>query len=403
MHTNISRNHIFAIIIVFTLIVVPMRIIELKTYPPMIVDEPANVRDIQLLLSPHPPAFFDFEWDFTMAMLVHYPSVALIKLGIVDPYIAIRVTSVLLSILALIPFFFLVKKETDVDTALITSLLLSTNFFFLQFSRVGWTNMLSVTLGLYALWCMTIAIHRMSYLWTSISGCVVGLTLYTYRAGEVYICGVLLLWFLSFIRSTKRTHIVALFCLCIFFALLVAGPWLKQIITHTDQFTLRQRVVSVWNAPLPYHGLTEKNDIITHQIVTTMKAWILFIPEVNPDIEANRYIPLPHPILAYPLIPIFWVGLVSLICKSKTWIAWIGMYAVGLYFGQIITVNPPNGSRGLILLPIMYICIAFGILQLRLWIQKFFPSNKVLFYLFVISVIILDISTYAQWMTWIRV
>lgn len=395
-------KRILLIIGILSIIVLP-RIIFLMQYPPMIVDEPANIRDIQRLLSPNSPTFFDFEWGFGQAMLVHYPSVILIKLGITDPYLALRLTSVILSVLALIPFFFLVKREIDSKIALLTTILFSTSFFFLQFSRVGWTNMLSLTLGLYVLWCMSIAMQRTSYVWMGITGCLMGILLYTYRAGEIYIFAACLLWFLMFIRSKKPLRMLYLFVLCISVAYIVASPWIKQIVTYDEKYTLRSRVVSVWNAELPYHGFTQKQDILIYQITTTIKTWMLFLPEKNRDIEANRYLPLPYPMIAYPLIPFFWLGLYLIIRKSTRWIMWMSIYTLGLFFGQILTVHPPNGSRGLIILPVIYVCIGFGLSQFRTWIDACTPSIKQVLYIFVLSEIVLDIIIYIHWMTWIQV
>jgi hypothetical protein len=79
------------------------------------------------------------------------------------------------------------------------------------------------------------------------------------------------------------------------------------------------------------------------------------------------------------------------------------MYTIGLYFGQILTVNPPNGSRGLILLPIMYMFIAYGLFQIHSWIKKFSLIMNIFFCFLGTSVIILDLYTYIYWMTWIRV
>jgi len=384
------------------LILIP-RLTQLMNYPPLIVDEPANVRDIQLLLSPNPPAFYDFEWDFSMAMIVHYPSIIVMKLGIADPYLAIRVTSVLLSILALIPFYLLVRKETDPWIATITTLLLSTNFFFLQFSRVGWTNMFSLTISLYALWCTTIAIDRKSYVWMVIAGCMIGLDFYTYRTGVLGIFGCFLLLLGSLIRTSKRIQSIAMISACIVTAVIIASPWIIHIYTHQDQYTLRQQVVSIWSTPLPFHGKTTRHDVFMYQLYEAVKSWVFMSPGINQDVEANRYMPLPLPMLSYPLIPLLWLGLLAIVRKSKTWTMWILMFSVGLYFGQVLAVNPPNGSRGLILLPIMYMFIAHGLLQIRSWIKKFSLSTTIFFYFFTTEVIILDLYTYIQWMSWIRV
>lgn len=369
----------------------------------MIVDEPANMRDILKLQLQGDFRPIDYEWGFGQATLVFYPTILLMKLGVTDMFFSLRLTSVVLSLLTLIPFFFLVKKFTNTTTAFSTTLLFSFSYYYLQFSRVGWTNIHSLLLGLLEFWFISLAFEKMSYRFFVLAGIFAGLVFYTYRAGEIYIVGGLLFLLVELLRKRfpLRKKIIV-FSLFLSVALGTGLPWLTKISKDWELYNLRAKVVSVFNAEKPYHGLVGQNDIMRYQIQTTLSSWVLLFPQNGGGIENPRYLPPNYPILSIVPALLFYVGLIVGIKKLLQTAPFYAMFVAGLIFGQILTVDPPNGSRGLILLPIMYLFCGLGLFFLQ---SNFSWMRKLSLLTVVVSLIAAysDFRFYQYWMSWIKV
>jgi len=394
------KKQIFLIIFLLILSIIP-RLWELTTYPPLIVDEPANLRDINDLQAQggfHP---FDFAWDFSQATLIHYPALLLISVGLEEFY-ALRLTSVILSLLTLIPFFFIVRKRTNDLVAFCITLLFSFSYFYLQFSKVGWTNIHTLFLGISLFWVLDLAIDKKSYLYVLLAGLLAGISMYTYRASEIFILSGFIFLVLNFSKPKEIKDKVKSALIYISSYFIVSLPWLYKIINNWELYNLRSNVVSIKNVPVPYHGLYDKSEIYFYQIITTLKSWILILPNFGGGIENPRYLPMNHTIISIPLIPLFFIGLLIAIFNFKKHYIWLCIFLLGLIFGQILTNDPPNGARGLILLPIIYLFIALALY----YVYKKFENNiltKPLILIFTFIVILIDLYIYKDWMTWIKV
>ncbi len=189
--------------------------------------------------------------------------------------------------------------------------------------------------------------------------------------------------------------------LFLFAFLIISSPWLYMILFHWDLYSTRTEAVSIFNAQLPYQGMRELKNILIYQIHTVIKTWILFLPHNNPGgIEASRYLPLTYPAISYILIPFFYVGiLLSLLNIKKTYPLFL-IFFLSLILGQVLTVNPPNGSRGLLLLPIIYLFIGVALQKVY---KKFYTIQYVwiLIMLFSLGIAISDFLFYQNWMSWI--
>lgn len=396
------RTNILLIIFILLVSIFP-RVWELDKYPPTIVDEPANLRDISKMINTNSWYPANFEWDGSQATLAYIPTIALIKIFMINPLFLLRISSVLFSLFSLIPFFFLVKSYTNNIVAFATTLMFSFSFYFLQFSRVGWGAIYPVSIGLYLFWIIESINKKNNYLKIIIAGVITGIIFYLYRAGEIYIIGTFLLIgvkiFTSFESFLKKILKIVIF-LSLF--LLISYPWISKINSNPNFYFLRQKVVSIKNVNNPYHDLTKTNDIILYQIKTSIEAWIFMLNINEMNNENPRYLPINHTIINPFLIPFFILGIIFAFIQFKKMYAWIVIYILGIVFGQILTVDPPNGARGLILLPVIYI---FCALFLNYIYSKFSNKNLISIVLIVFSVIIsyIDFIFYQYWMTWIKV
>lgn len=401
-----KNSKILELLVLSLIIVLSLypRLWHLETTPRMIVDEPANLRDIQKILQ-KPSGFYpgDFEWGFGQATLVHYPTIILAKLMRTAPnLLVLRLSSVLLSLAALIPFYFLVKFYTTKVIALCSTLLFSFNYFYLQFSRVGWTNMFVIFSGLFYIFFLQLALQKKSVFWFVLAGFAGGVILYGYRGGQVYLLAgfAYLLYHLATRYNFNQVPLrVAVFLGCTF---LVSAPWLFRITNNWELYNLRQRVVNVFNANRPYHGFWKNDDILRYQIFTTTKSWILLEAVDGGGIENLRYLPLRDPPVNPVIRFLFMIGLILAIIKFKKTFIWLIVFFLGLLFGQLLTVDPPNGSRALVFLPVIYLFSA-------LTVEKFYQLTGRKHLFLIVTVIIsgiliyYDFSYYQYWMSWIPV
>lgn len=397
------KNSTVILLFILVLLALAPRLWGLKNNPPLVVDEAANVRDINILINLNTFRPQDFEWGFGQATLVHYPAILLINSGVHDEYLALRLTSAILSVLALVPFFLIMRRHTNNFIAFLTTLLFSYSYFFLQFSRVGWTNIHMLTLSMYLLWCTERAVETKKRTWFMLTGLFSGLLIYTYRAGEIIIIATLIYILIkSFQEKIHLKRGLVNIVLVIAIALIISMPWDITIFSHWDQYTLRERVVYVFNAPKPYHGLFDNASILIYQVYAAIKAFVFMLPHISGGIESQRYLPLTFTTISPFLIPLFFLGVFLAIKSFKNTFHWFIIFVLGLVFGQILTVDPPNGSRGIILLPIIYLLIGVAIFSIYKWYEKR-KNLKFILIVFSCVVALLDFLYYIYWMTWIKV
>lgn len=381
------------------------RLWNLKKSPPAIVDEPANLREIDKILETGTFNIIDFHWDFSKSHLVYAPTVALTyALGTQKSFFALRLTSVIISLLALIPFFHLVKKQTNSEIAFTTTLLFSFSYYFLQFSRVGWINIIFVTsAGLYLFWLLQIALKRLNPLFIGLAGILTGIIFYSYRGGIIFIAASAV--YLSINLVIKKVSLKKAFTLIAIFGiffLITTGPWIYKISVNLDKYNLRSRVVSIKNVNLPYQGFTKLTNIYKYQVSTSLKSWILLSAVDGGGEENLRYLPLKAPPVNNLIRFTFWAGLVISFYKIKKNYHWITILFLGIVFGQILTTFPPNGARGLIMLPVIYLMSSLTLFELY---KKSGKNRALLLIVIAASLLIsfLDFKYYQYWMTWIPV
>jgi 4-amino-4-deoxy-L-arabinose transferase-like glycosyltransferase len=377
---TIQKKEVFSLIALLFLILIP-RFWNLSAYPPLIVDEPANLRDVDILRTS--PAFIPgaFEWDFSMGMLVQYPTYYATTV-IKDPLLALRTTSVIASLFVLAAFYLIVRRYTSPLIAWCTTLMFSSSYWFLQFSRVGWTNIHTLVAGLWMLWFL-LSWFDHGQIWRLLTSAVCGgILVYTHRSGEVYLVTAFIMLFAQMLRThmswTKRISLSGLYVLII---ILVSLPWTMTIWNNREQFTLRERTVSVFSANRPYHGMMEMSDIIRYQIQTSITSWIFFIPHDGGNIENPRYFPTRIPQISYLTIPLWIIGLVVSF----------------LSFRRTLTVDPPNGSRALVILPIIYLFVGMALDKIRNRLQKISMTPYILIS-YVILTACVDVYIYSRWM-----
>lgn len=384
------------------------RLWKLENLPPINVDEYANLKEINRLVVDDRWGINDFHWDFSKTYLSYLPVTYLVgHFKEQNPLYSLRLVSVFYSLVALIPMFFIIKNRTNDLVAFLTTLAFSLNYYFLQFSRVGWTDVIFVlSTGLYLFWLLEEGLKKNRSILIITSAVFAGLIFYGYRSGIIYLGAAVL--YLVYTILFKKTRAVSKLTTFLFFLIplaFVVFPWFTKILENRIQYELRQRVVEVKNVVLPYHNQTNKKGVFNYQISTSLKSWILLLPTLREGSENPRYLPQNSaPINTFTKIA-FWLGLIFIslnVKKYKYHFLWIFIMACGIYFGQILTVDPPNGSRGLIMLPSYFIISSVALNEMFLKIKDY----KLLIYGLILLIIIFsvcDFIFYQNWMSYIKV
>lgn len=402
MRSRITLWELFFLSLLILVSLYP-RLWHLTTAPPVIVDEPAYLRDIDAILKTGSWFFpANSQWDFSQATLFYYPTIFLAGiLGTSPNLFTLRLSAVIFSLLALIPFYFLAKEYVHKIIALCLVLLFSFSYYYLQFSRVGWGVVSATALGLYLIWFLQIAFRRPHPFWFALPGATAGIILYGYRAGEIYLAAGFL-YLISTLIAKKLCFKRTLLIFSIFGGsfLLTSAPWLYRISNNWELYNSRQRVVWVFSAERPYHGFWKESDILKYQLSTTVRSWILLEAVDGGGIENPRYLPLKDPPVNLAVRILFLAGAILAVLRFKETFLWLTIFILGLILGQILTVDPPNGSRALVFLPIIYFFSAFTLEKLYQLSER---SRLFLIIMVVFALIIAynDFTYYQNWMRWI--
>jgi 4-amino-4-deoxy-L-arabinose transferase-like glycosyltransferase len=405
MH-RLKKHKSSVLIFILLLLSLYPRLWNLNISPPLIVDEAANIREVTDIHNSGRFDIFEFYWDYSMSRIIYAPTIAILKIQLsTDLLSALRLNSIIQSLIIIIVLFLLIKKLTNSIVAFSASLLFSYSYYFLQFSRVGWVNITVLLLGLPLFLFLSIwKIKRKDYL-LIIAGLFAGLTFYNYRAGLIYIAsGFIYLLMHSFHNKyhfSLKNSLKSVLIFSISFGC-VAAPWINIIRQNPDKYNLRYRVVNIKYTEIPYHGLTEKEDIWVYQIRTTIKSWF-FLSSVNGGGSENpRYLPYNHPPVNFAIKILFLIGFIIALTKFKDTFHWFLVYFSALIFGQILTTHPPNGARALIILPVIYLFSSLTLFEIY---KKFGRYRFAALTMVIVSVIISiwDFMFYKDWMSWIKV
>lgn len=138
-----------------------------------------------------------------------------------------RFGSVLTGVATILPLYLLVRDLFNRKIAIATSVVLISNPYFIDFSRLGYNNIQALFFTTLSLYWMYIGLFRKSSFYLYLAGCIAGLGFYTFFAARVTILiallFVILIWLGKKINFRDAAH--ALVMLCVGF-LLVAVPYI---------------------------------------------------------------------------------------------------------------------------------------------------------------------------------
>lgn len=339
-----------------------LRLYKISSVPGnLTADELDNLQTVYHILSGTGPGLFGLDWKPAPALSTHILAWSLRAFG--DTIFALRLPSAALSTAALVPFYLLARSAVPKPAALAGAALLATNLWYLHFSRSGWENVHAAFYGGMAALCLARALEpvRRRYLWYAGCGVFCALGLLGYMAGTFIIVGVLaFLPFALFLQSNRRRTIVLGYGVVLAVTAVLYAPQLKTVLDAWEFATRRHEVVSIFSIKGDYLGDTGLPAILWSQTARTFQGFFLFDSGVMRYGQWPRYVPPQALFLDSWTIVLYWTGLVgSLFILRKTLLWWTMLLA--MLVPQVLSVGTPDGARGVLAAPFMYLFVALGV------------------------------------------
>lgn len=322
-------------------------------------DELDNLQTAYHILEATGPSFFGFDWKPSPAFSTHLIAGSMKLMGM--SIVAMRLPSAVLSTLALVSFYFLARQAISRPAALLAAILLATSLWYLHFSRSGWENVHGALYGTSAALFLDLALQKRRLAYYALCGlfCVLGLL--SFFSNAFIIVGIYAyLPFAIVLHKKQRKQILLGYGLVALVAMSLFAPQLRSILENWDHATLRIRVVSIFSVQGEYLGDSSVASILWHQLLRTVRGFLLMDTSVMGYGYWSRYIPPSRGFLDVGTALFFWTGLsASLLYWRRTVLWWLMLLA--LLVPQVLSTGTPDGARGVAAAPFMYLFVGLGI------------------------------------------
>jgi hypothetical protein len=328
-----------------------------------------------------------------------------------DSVEGLRMYAVLFSMAALVPFFALAYRRTTILVAFAATLMLATNIWYLHFSRTAWTNMNSAFLSIGVLATLTFGLETKRWWWFAAAGALIGLAPYAYVSARVIPFVAALMFPIAALVYRDRLRSVATgFGLAGIIGLAVAAPLILELQQgQWGDYTGRTRTVSIFN---DYPDREDGWGAVPEQVQRTFQGFILLSNDddlfgtnqiFRNSTEGIRYSP-PGDLFDLVTRVLFGVGLVAGVWEWRKTALWWPMLLIPLG-PQVFSVGTPDGARGLIVVPIIYLFVALGIATLARFAELAFRANRpamaatsAAVLLLAVGVSVFNVRSYFDWM-----
>ncbi len=334
-----------------------LRVYNLGSFPDTVLaDEADNTQAAISILYNQPPVngLFGFDWTPQPAFSVYKQAAFLAVFGI--NVLALRLPSAVISALALIPFYLLLRRQCAVPASFLATVLLATSVWYLNFSRSGWNNLDICFYMLMAMLFLVLALRTLptgARFWPwfhfGAAGFFCALGLYGYPSRRASTLGVLAFLpdALLLYRQHWKTVLLGFFLLFAVEAVAFApeGAFIAQ---NWELFNGRSQVVFVLNSP-PFQ--TDPVGTVVQQINRNIRG-----PWDGSVNNTAQYSPVGEPqldrvtglLVALGMILTLLIG--KFRTRAETWLWWF-MLLSGWGLTQLLTVGTPNGARGIGYMP----------------------------------------------------
>jgi 4-amino-4-deoxy-L-arabinose transferase-like glycosyltransferase len=362
-----SRRDLFVLVLILAGALL-LRLFNLENFPDNFnPDEADNFQDAMQILygAPKENGFFGFDWKPQPAFSVYMLSTFVSALG--ATVTAMRLPSAIISCLALVPFYLLLRRQfSTIATALATTLL-AANLWYLNFSRSAWENVHVAFYMLSAMLFLMLALDRVNagprrgrmWLHFPLSGLFCALGLYGYFGGRAILLAVAAYFPIAawFYRRQWKIVLVG-FILTGVVAVLLFLPQLLYIVRNWDVFNNRSSTLFIPNTP---QFAADPLGTLWSQV--SRNALGLWVGSVN---HTGRYTPFGEAqldpvmgglVLAGVFLSLLWPRVRR---RPETWLWW-AMLLVSWTLTQVLTTLTPDGARGVGWLPALFFFAACAI------------------------------------------
>ncbi|PIR44053.1 hypothetical protein COV23_01935 [Candidatus Wolfebacteria bacterium CG10_big_fil_rev_8_21_14_0_10_31_9] len=311
---------------------------------------------------------------------------------------ALRGVSAIFGILTVLGVYFLTRElfdeqpntdnrqpttnlKTSEIIALLSSFLIATSFWHINFSRIGFRAITAPFYLTFALYFLLKAWRNKSYKWMALAGFVFGLGLHSYiayRATPIIALIIFIYWFFKF--KAERIALIKRFVIFVISAVISASPLLYYFVKNPQDFFGRTSQISVFSSLTPLKDLTLN-------ILKTV-GMFNFVGDQN-----WRHNFAGRPELFWPVGIMFIVGIVIGIyylfkkkdTNEKTFISGERLPFIILFSWMVIASLPivisneglPHSLRAIIMIPPVFILAGFGGVWIYQWATKYEIFTKI--------------------------
>lgn len=240
-------------------------------------------------------------------------------------------------------------------------ILLSTNVWFLHFSRTAWDNLNAALFAVGACWATARAISTREWRWWVVSGLFSTLGMYGYFTGRLIIVAVAIQVAAAVVFGRMRLiHALRGLALVSVVSGVLVLPLALNVIENWDYFNRRTQIVSVFHTKEPYEGDTDGWVIAAKNVVRNYRGFFL---QDGSEFRRGlwlRYGPPGQGPLDLATAHLFWAGLVTGIVRfgrSQDW--W--PYVIPVAVAEVFSRGSPDLARGVLFAPFYFLFVALFI------------------------------------------
>lgn len=351
--------------------------------------------------------FFNLTHDGSVSYTIYLFKYLSIKLfGIERSMLAVRLITATLATASLIPFYLIIKSYVNKNIALLMAFAFSSNYWFLNFSRLSWINIDCLFPGLLLLLCTKKVLEKRSIKYYVLLGILSAIVLYNYMGGRIYAIATYTVLLIDTLKKSSFQKIIKLKSLVIsgLIALTIFSPQLFVALKKPTQYLLRPSSLYVFNQKNSYYNIPPSNkfQIIKHQLVYATKGLIFFDENVSSEgFENPRYVPPKSACINSIIKILFWFGLIAYFTKKGGSFLWLLVYLLNILIFQLPSIYIPNWSRGIAIIPIIYFFASVGLQCIVQHFKKlssvyYLPITSIIFTLIILGAIS-DTKKYFGW------
>lgn len=374
-----------------------LRLPYLGSFPDNVtVDELDFAGNVISIFQGKGPAFFGLDWTPEPAFSVYLINWSWHLFGMT--LFAERFVSALLTAIAIFPFYALLRRVVTVPAALAASILLSSSWWLLNFSRSGWNNGHVVLYLLLAAWSLTRALERQRWRdWIGF-GAALALLLYGYFSGRMVFLALLaylplVLWWRwrgtlpnGWRRPLAGALLAGVVCTLLFLPMAVVA------LNDLPRFTSRTSDVFILHQPREAGMSTA--DVLRNQAWLTVRSFVLMDTSMGDGRYKGPGMAWLDPISAL----LYLAGLILAVRRGRETVLWWLLLFIPLGTTQILSAGTPDGARGLVAVAPMYFFAALAIDEAiaRRWLRGQIGQLVVAAVLVLAAVI--NVRSYVGWM-----